>query len=65
MTPDDVMKIFEQVNREGRAAIDLNHACADFAEWLSGAWDSLGERDIALLGVVGAALWRDGYARRY
>jgi hypothetical protein len=65
MTPDDVMKIFEQVNREGRAAIDLNRACADLAEWLAGAWDSLGERDIALLGVVGAALWRDGYARRY
>ncbi|MBB3262271.1 hypothetical protein F4827_007092 [Paraburkholderia bannensis] len=65
MPPDDVMKIFEQVNREGRAAIDLNHACTDFAEWLAGAWDSFGERDIALLGVVGAALWRDGYARRY
>lgn len=65
MTPDDVIKIFEQVNREGRTAIDLSHACADFAEWLAGAWDSLGERDIALRGVVGAVLWRDGYARRY
>jgi hypothetical protein len=40
MTPDDVMKIFEQVNRDDRASIDLNHACTDFAEWLAGAWDS-------------------------
>jgi hypothetical protein len=65
MTPDDVTSVFEQRNREGRAAIDLDHACASFAKWLAGAWDSLGANDIALLTSVGAALWREGYARRY
>ena len=65
MTPDDVISMFEQLNREGRAMIDLDHACADFAKWLAGAWNGLSETDIALLKSIGAALWRDGYARRY
>lgn len=63
MTSDGVMKIFEQVNRESRAVIDLNHACTDFAEWLAGAWPSIGERDVAQLALVGGTLWRDAYAR--
>ncbi|HTR05287.1 MAG TPA: hypothetical protein VMJ11_01175 [Paraburkholderia sp.] len=65
MTPDDVISVFEQLNREGRAAIDLDRACASFAKWLAGAWDGLGESDVMLLASVGAALWREGYARRY
>ncbi|SMG14131.1 hypothetical protein [Paraburkholderia susongensis] len=65
MTPDDLISVFEQLNREGRAAIDLDHACTGFVKWLAGAWDGLSESDIALLTSVGAALWREGYARRY
>lgn len=65
MTPDDVISVFEQLNREGRAVVDLDHACASFAKWLASAWDDLGATDVALLTSVGAALWREGYARRY
>ncbi len=28
MTPHDVITIFERLNAEGRAAVDLDHACA-------------------------------------
>ena len=65
MTPDDVISVFEQLNREGRAAVDLDHACASFARWLASAWDDLDAADAALLTSVGAALWREGYARKY
>lgn len=65
MTQDDVIAVFEQLNREGRAAIDLGHACTGFAKWLAGAWEGLNESDVALLTSVGAALLREGYARRY
>lgn len=65
MTPDDVISIFERLNREGRSASDLDHACAAFAKWLAGAWEGLGESDIALLTSIGATFWREGYARRY
>ncbi len=65
MTQNEVFAVFERLNREGHASIDLDHACAEFAKWLAGVWDGLGERDVALLSSVGATLWREGYARRY
>ncbi|WP_425518255.1 hypothetical protein [Paraburkholderia edwinii] len=66
VTPTDVTAVFEQLNLEGRATVDLDHACAGLAAWLAGAWDRLGEEEIALLTSVGATLWREGhYKRRY
>nr|WP_098554044.1 hypothetical protein [Burkholderia sp. JKS000303] len=65
MTPHDVITVFEQLNAEGRAMVDLDHACTGFAGWLAGTWDTLGEGDIALLTSIGATLYREGYARRY
>jgi hypothetical protein len=41
MAPGDVIAMFEQLNLEGRATVDLDHACAGFAGWLAGAWDRL------------------------
>jgi len=64
MTPEDVITIFERLNVEGRATVELDYACAGFAGWLAGAWDRLGEEEIALLTSVGATLWREGFARR-
>lgn len=66
MAPSDVIAIFEQLNLEGRANVDLDHACAGFAGWLASAWEQLEEEEIALLTSVGATLWREGhYERRY
>ncbi|NHV26865.1 hypothetical protein [Burkholderia sp. D-99] len=65
MAPHDVMTIFERVNADGKAAIDLDHACAEFAGWLAEAWSRLSEDEIALLTSIGASLYREGYARRY
>ncbi|CAN0626346.1 conserved protein of unknown function [Burkholderia multivorans] len=65
MTPHEVVTIFERLNAEGRAMVDLDHACAGFAGWLAGAWDRLGEDEIALLTSIGATMYREGYARRY
>lgn len=65
MTPHDVITIFERLNAEGRAAVDLDHACTGFAGWLAGVWDTLGEEDIALLTSIGATLYREGYGWRY
>ncbi|MDN7476164.1 hypothetical protein QZM71_14995 [Burkholderia multivorans] len=64
MTPQDVITIFERLNVEGRATVDLDHACAGFAGWLAGSWDHLNEDEIALLTSVGATLWREGFGRR-
>ncbi|UTV58906.1 hypothetical protein [Burkholderia arboris] len=65
MKPHDVMTIFERMNAEGKAAADLDHACAGFAGWLAEAWGRLSEDEIALLTSIGATLYREGYARRY
>lgn len=65
MTPHDVITVFEQLNAEGRAMVDMDHACAGFAGWLAEAWNTLSEEDIALLTSIGATLYREGYARRY
>jgi hypothetical protein len=66
MAPADVIAIFEQLNLEGRATVDLDHACAGFAGWLAGTCDRLDEEEIALLTSIGATLWREGhYSRRY
>ncbi|MBZ5789749.1 hypothetical protein [Burkholderia sp. LMG 32019] len=65
MAPHDVMTIFERVNADGKAATDLDHACAEFAGWLAEAWSRLSEDEIALLTSIGASLYREGYARRY
>ena len=65
MTPHDVMMIFERRNAEGKAAADLDHACAGFAGWLAEAWRRLSEDEIAVLTSIGASLYREGYARRY
>ncbi|WP_208449662.1 hypothetical protein, partial [Burkholderia vietnamiensis] len=43
----------------------LQGAGHGFAGWLAGAWDTLGEEDIALLTSIGATLYREGYGRRY
>ncbi|MDN7511973.1 hypothetical protein QZL91_21120 [Burkholderia multivorans] len=64
MTPQDVITIFERLNVEGRATVDLDHACAGFAGWMAGAWDRLSDDDVTLLTSVGATLWREGFARR-
>ncbi|MDN7609878.1 hypothetical protein QZM28_24580 [Burkholderia multivorans] len=63
MTPQDVITIFERLNVEGRATVDLDHACAGFAGWLAGAWDYLSDDEVALLTSVGATLWREGFGR--
>ncbi|WP_175965335.1 hypothetical protein [Burkholderia sp. BCC0322] len=65
MTPHDVMTIFERMNAQGRAAADLDHACAEFAGWLAEAWSRLSEDEVTLLTSIGASLYREGYARRY
>lgn len=64
MTSIDVLTIFERLNIEGRATVDLDFACAGFAGWLAQAWDRLNEDEIALLTSVGATLWREGFAKR-
>ncbi|WP_269501072.1 hypothetical protein [Burkholderia sp. IMCC1007] len=64
MTPSDVITIFERLNIEGRATVDLGHTCAGFAGWLAGAWNRLSDDEIALLTSVGATLWREGFERR-
>jgi len=46
MTPDDVITIFEKLNLEGRATVDLDHACAGFAGWLARARDRLDEEEL-------------------
>lgn len=64
MTSGDVITIFERLNAEGRAVVDLDETCAGFAGWLAEAWDRLGDDEIALLTSVGATLWREGFERR-
>lgn len=67
MLAADVITIFERLNVEGRADVCLDDTCAGFAGWLSSAWDTLDDDDIAVLTAVGAVLWREGFAlrRRY
>ncbi|MCW3543084.1 hypothetical protein [Burkholderia cenocepacia] len=65
MTPQDVITIFERLNVEGRATVDLDHTCAGFAGWLAEARGRLSEDEIALLTSVGATLWREGFGRRH
>jgi hypothetical protein len=64
MTPTDVITIFERLNVEGRATVDLDHACAGFAGWLAENWGRFEGDDLALLTSVGATLWREGFALR-
>lgn len=60
MTSEDLILIFERLNMEGRVAVDVDQACAGFAEWLAFAWDRLDNADVALLTSVGATLWSEG-----
>ncbi|WP_186113903.1 hypothetical protein [Burkholderia gladioli] len=64
MSPEDVLTIFERLNAEGRATVDLEYTCAGFAGWLASAWGRLGDEDIAILTSVGATLWREGFEAR-
>ncbi|WP_186200627.1 hypothetical protein [Burkholderia gladioli] len=64
MSPEDVLTIFERLNVEGRATVDLEYTCAGFAGWLASAWDCLDDEDIAILTSVGATLWREGFEAR-
>ncbi|KWC11444.1 hypothetical protein [Burkholderia ubonensis] len=59
----DVITIFERLNAEGRAAVDLEDTCAGFAGWLVEAWDRLDDDEIGLLTSVGATLWREDFDR--
>ncbi|WP_186084866.1 hypothetical protein [Burkholderia gladioli] len=59
-----MLTIFERLDVEGRATVDLEYTCAWFAGWLAEAWDRLDDRDIAVLTSVGATLWREGFHLR-
>ncbi|WP_186191023.1 hypothetical protein [Burkholderia gladioli] len=64
MAPEDVLTMFERLNVEGCATVDLEYTCAGFAGWLARAWERLDDEDIAVLTSVGATLWREGFEAR-
>ncbi|PLZ03055.1 hypothetical protein CY652_07020 [Burkholderia sp. WAC0059] len=64
MKTEDVIAIFEHLNKDGNIDIDLADTCTGFAEWLAKVWNHLGSDDISLLTGVGAVLWREGFARQ-
>jgi hypothetical protein len=61
MTPEKVLSMFERQYLEGKAPVDLEETCANFAGWLASTWEQLDVEHRALLLTVGAALWREGY----
>ncbi|WP_027799803.1 hypothetical protein [Paraburkholderia dilworthii] len=61
MTPEKTLSMFERQYLEGKAPVDLEETCANFASWLASTWEQLGAEQRALLLTVGAALWREGY----
>ncbi|PFH08046.1 hypothetical protein BCF11_0398 [Collimonas sp. PA-H2] len=64
MTAEDAITIFQRLNVEGRATVDLDHTIAGFAGWLAEAWHKLDDDAIALLTSVGATLYREGLEQR-
>lgn len=61
MTPEKVLSMFERQYLEGKAPVDLEETCTNFAAWLASAWEQLDAAHRAQLLTVGAALWREGY----
>jgi len=61
MTPEKILSMFERQYLEGKAPVDLEETCANFAGWLASTWEQLAADQRALLLTVGAALWREGY----
>ncbi|RDK00507.1 hypothetical protein [Paraburkholderia lacunae] len=64
MTPEKALSMFERQYLEGKAPVDLEATCANFATWLATAWEQLDGEQRTLLTTVGAALWREGYDLR-
>jgi hypothetical protein len=64
MRADQVIKIFEDLNGEGRPTADIDLTCAGLACWLGNNWSELNPDDIRILTSVGAVLWREGFKKR-